>query len=64
MVVEYDFGTHSAAQFEFEDNDAASGRELAEKIGRIYEIYSQDDITVKKDVSTTGDLLIIGVDIT
>ena len=35
--------------------------EYAGRIGRIFKIYSRDDITVEKDVTAIGDIVIVDV---
>lgn len=56
-LVKYDIANHNVELWT--GSTSAATAELAGIVGRIYKIYTMTDITVEKDVTAVGDIVIV-----
>ena len=60
QLVKYNIATHDVSLWSG-TTGGVTPNEYAGKVGRIFEIYSKDDITVEKDVTEADDMVIVEV---
>ena len=59
QLVKYNHATHDVSLWTA--SSTITINEYSNKVGRIFEIYSKDDIRVEKDVTEADDIVIVEV---